>query len=263
MGKKSVKVTLAILGLFVVVLLGVSLTLDSIIRSGVETVAPRVTGTSITLADVDISLISSRAGLNGFVIGNPEGFESESAFKLGKVEVDIDAGTIMDDVIKIESILIDGAEITWEGWAGDNHKKIMENVDTFTASDDKSEKKTEPVKKAEPGKKIIIKDFKFQNSSIIFFLGGKQIAKLEYPDLHLTDIGGKEGGQSIGETVIQSYDQIFASLGSSITKNKTMLIKNVMELSEENEKILQEGTEKVFEGVKKLSESLGDIFKKE
>jgi uncharacterized protein involved in outer membrane biogenesis len=253
------KVTLVILGLSVAVLLGVYLMLGSIIRSSVEAIVPSVTGTGVALEDVDISVFSGRARLNGFVIDNPEEFKSESAFKVGKVAVDIDVSTILDDVIRVESILIDGAEITWEGWAGDNHKKIMENVDKYSASDEKEKKETEPEEPSKSEKKVIIEDFKFQNSNIKFVLGGSEVAELSFPDLHLTDIGKEEGGQSIGETVKQNYNQIFASMSSSVTENKDMLNKKVMELSKETGKSLKEGTEKIVEGIKEI----GDIFKKE
>lgn len=256
--KKTFRIPLLVLAVLVVVLLGVYLTLGSIIRSTVEAIAPRVTGTRVTLDDVDINLFSGRVGLNGFVIGNPKGFKSENAFKLGKAAVDIDVSTILDDVVRVESILIDGAEITWEGWAGDNQKKIMENIDKYSASEEQEKKENKPKEPGKSEKKVIIDDFKFQNSNIAFVLGGSEVAELNFPNLHLTEIGKKEGGQSIGETVKQNYAQVFASLKSSVTENKKILNEKIAELSKKTGESLKEGTGKIVEGIKEL----GDVFKK-
>jgi len=246
--RKIVKILLVLFVLVIVALVVCYIWLGSIIRTGVETIGPEATGTEVTLADVDVSLFSGRAGLGGFVIGSPEGFVSENAFKLGEVGVYVDVDTVMDDVIIVESILIDGAEITWEGWAGNNHKRIMENINKYSGGEAKKEEKPEPEETGGPAKKVVIEDFKFQNSFINVVIGGKQIANIKFPNLHLTGIGRKEGGLTVKEALEQLYEQIFRSQRGSVTENLEMLNKKAEELKAKGEEILREGKETLEKG---------------
>ena len=72
--KKALRRILFVVPVLAVVLfIGVYLFLNSIVRSGVETALPMVTGTPVKLNSVAISLLSGKGTLKGFIIGNPEG----------------------------------------------------------------------------------------------------------------------------------------------------------------------------------------------
>ncbi|MCD6273246.1 MAG: hypothetical protein J7K30_10485 [Deltaproteobacteria bacterium] len=218
--------------------------LGSIVRSGVETIGPKATGGDVQLADVDISLLSGQAAIGGFVIGNPPGFSSKSAFELGQFSVKVDTGTVISDVVVVRNILIDGAKITWEGLAGDNHKKIMENITKFSKSEGSKQETVEKAgaeEKSSPGKKVIIDDFIFQNSAVDVVLGGQEVASLKLPDIHLTGIGRNEGGVTVEEAIELYYNEIFKSLKGCVADNREMLLKNVAELRAKGDELLKEG----------------------
>ncbi len=234
--------------------------LGSIIRSGVETIGPKATGGDVRLADVDISLLSGQAGIGGFIIGNPPGFSSERAFELGQVSVKVDTGTVFSDVVVVRNILIDGAKITWEGLAGDNQKKIMDNIAKFSKSEGAQQETAETAGKEEkssPRKKVIIDDFIFQNSFVDIILGGQEVASLKLPDIHLTGIGRNEGGITIGEAIELYYKEIFKSLKGCVADNREMLLKNVAELRAKGEASIAQG-KKDLEKSKEALEK-GDI----
>ncbi|MCD6225297.1 MAG: hypothetical protein J7K32_07250 [Deltaproteobacteria bacterium] len=220
--------------------------LGSIIRSGIETIGPKATGGDVQLADVDISLLSGQAGIEGFVIGNPPGFSSKRAFELGQVSVKVDTSTVTKDVILVRNIFIDGAKITWEGLAGNNHKKIMDNIAKFSKSEGSQEetaKKTGTKEKSSPGKKVIIDDFIFQNSFVDIILEGQEVASLKLPDIHLTEIGRNEGGVTVGEAIELYYNEIFKSLKGCVADNHEMLLKNAEQLKAKGEAVLKQGEE--------------------
>ena len=54
--------------------------LDSIVKAAVEKVGSDVTGTEVTLDNVEISLTSGKGSLLGFRMTNPSGFEADEAF---------------------------------------------------------------------------------------------------------------------------------------------------------------------------------------
>src|SRR5437879_8966627 len=133
--KTLLKIGVIVVLLIVVALVVISSSLSSIIKAGVETVGPKVTGTTMKLDGMDLSLFSGKGRLKGLVVGNPPGFQAASAFKLADAKVKVDLKTALTDKLIIEEILIDGPEITYEsGPSGSNLSKIQENVAAFGKS---------------------------------------------------------------------------------------------------------------------------------
>jgi len=55
------------------------------------------------------------------VVGNPEGFKTESVFQLNQIRVILDPKSLLTNRIHIREILIDAPEITYEvGLSGSN-----------------------------------------------------------------------------------------------------------------------------------------------
>ena len=107
-------------GLVVVVVVAVVFlisNLDSLIRTAVEEVGSEATQAKVTLSEVEIST-EGKGALRGFIVGNPSGFETPSAFKLGEVSVSLDIASVTGDTIRIHEVLINGPEVTFELKAG-------------------------------------------------------------------------------------------------------------------------------------------------
>ena len=102
--------------LIVVVVVGIS-KLGPIIKMAVNKYGPQITGTELHVDDVGISIFSAEAKLKKFFLGNPKGFKSPSAMKVGSVYVDVDEGSITKNPIIINSIEVAGPEITYENGA--------------------------------------------------------------------------------------------------------------------------------------------------
>jgi uncharacterized protein involved in outer membrane biogenesis len=197
--------------LIVVVVVGIS-KLGPIVKMAVNKYGPQITGTELHVDDVGISIFSAEAKLKKFFLGNPKGFKSPSAMKVGSVYVDVDEGSITKNPIIINSIEVAGPEITYEKRGKtDNFQSILSNVQKNVPKGESAKK--EPAK-AGPAKKLIINDFIIKNGKVNLAVEipggvlGDQEIKADLPDIHLKDIGKKKGGASAAEVA----KEIFAAL---------------------------------------------------
>ncbi len=196
--------------------------LDSIIKEAVETYGSEVTQAEVTLDDVDLDLGNGRLGLRGLRVGNPAGFETPSAFRLGAVRVKIDTATVNEDPFVISEIVIDKPEVTYEiSAAGNNIDTLQKNIERYieakglggggSAGGGEAGKEDE-----DQGGRMIIKDLYVRggvvNVSATILKGRALSAPL--PEIHLTDLGKDEGGATPGEIA----EKVLSALTAAASK---------------------------------------------
>ena len=185
--------------------------LDKVIVAAVEKYGSEVTKTDVVLNEVDLDLTSGKGALKGFSIANPAGFEDGNAVQFDTVAVTINMSDTNEKLIHIEEIRIEQPMITYEvNETSNNLDTIKKNVEDFMkangmASDDKATESS-----SEEGPKIIIDN--------IYINGGKVSVKAPVllnqkvegtlPDIHMKDIGKKEGGASPAEVAAQIVNEI-------------------------------------------------------
>ena len=122
-------VLIVLVVLVVIVVLAATVFLDSIVKTAVQTAGPAVIGAPITLKDVSISLFTGKVAMEGLVIGNPPGFQTDHAVKLDHFLLRLKPTSVFSKKIVIRQILIDGPEITYEvTLKGSNIGKISDNA---------------------------------------------------------------------------------------------------------------------------------------
>ncbi len=251
--KKWIFIGSGVAVIIIVILLVVGLSnLGPMIKNAVNTYGPGITKTDVHLEDVSVSLFSAQARLKGFYLGNPEGFKSPQAMKVGSIYVDVDEGSLTGDVIIIEKIEVLSPEITYEKKRGtDNFMTILSNVEKAVGADKASGK--QPGKEGE-GKRILIRNFIVKDGKVnlaMTILGGKSIAA-PLPDIHLKDIGKKKGGASPAE----AFKEVFAALYAKVTSPA------VTDTLNKGLKALGTTMEAVSAGAKKQLETVGKGAKK-
>ena len=200
----------------VIVVLGLS-NLGPIIKNAVNTYGPRITKTEVRVGDVDISILSAEAKLKDFFLGNPKGFKSPQAMKVGSIYADVNEKSLTGDTIIIEKIEVVRPHITYErAGRADNFQAILNNVKGSARKSAPSKKEpTKPEKEGE-GKKLVINNFILRqgkvNLAVSTALGGKTITA-DLPDIHLKDIGKEKGGATPEEV----FEKVFAELHKQIT----------------------------------------------
>jgi len=222
----------ALIVIVVVVVVFVLSSLDSLIKKGVETYGSEITQADVRLNSVKVSATSGEGTLRGLKVGNPKGFKTDSAFRLGEISIALDTGTLTKDTIVIKSIKIDQPEVTYElASGGNNIEALKHNVDAYM--EEKGLKgKGEAAPKAESkkggeGPKLVIDNLyitggKANVSATI--LKGKTMS-VPLPNIHLKDIGKKEGGASPGEvvdTVLSAVSKGVQNAVASLDLGKTM-----------------------------------------
>lgn len=206
-------------GIVVVVVVGVVafvvLNINPIVKESVQTYGSDITKVAVVLNEVDISPWTGKGRLAGLTVGNPKGYQTDSAFNLGLVSVNLDVGSVTDDTVVIHEVVIAGPQVTYElGPGGSNIDVIRKNVESFIGGG--TGKPSGAAKSEEGGKKIVIENLIIRDGNISVsaaLLKGKKLS-VPLPSIHLKDIGKDKGGASPGEVA----EKIMASVTDGATK---------------------------------------------
>ncbi len=241
--------------------------LDSIVEEAVEKVGSRVAQVDVELDKASISVTEGTGALMGLSVDNPKGFHTDSAMRLGEIKVSISEKSDLETVI-IKEVLISAPEVTYEvGSDGSNIDAIQKNVDAFVAKH--AGGKSEPAPSKGEGPKLIIENLKVQkgvvNVSATLLKGKKLSAPL--PDIHLKDIGKKEGGVGPAKIASDLIAAITKKTGDAVgTLGLDKLLGDagaaVSEAASDAGKKVKEGVSGATDDVKKGVEDVGSSVKK-
>jgi len=203
-----------------VIVLGVS-KIGPIIKSSVNTYGPGITKTDVRLGDVNIALLSGQAKLKDFYLGNPRGFKSPEAVKVGSILVDVDEGSLTAGTIIIDRIEVRNPQLTYEKTAGkDNFQTILNNITGATGKGKASSSRASGDQQS-GNRKIIIRDFQLTGGKVNLsasMLGQSKKVSATLPDIHLTGIGETKGGVKPAE----AFQIVFAELSKHINSPDVM-----------------------------------------
>src|SRR3954463_1678520 len=79
---------------------------DVIVKVALEHWGPDVTGTSVKVGEVRISVKSGRGSIRNLESGNPAGFAAKSAARFGEIRVAVDPATLTDPLIVIHELAV-------------------------------------------------------------------------------------------------------------------------------------------------------------
>ncbi len=208
--------------------------------------------TDVTLDKVAISATSGEGGLYGLTMGNPKGFETDHALKLGEVTLAIDTASLAEDTVTVKKIRIIAPEITHEiGASGSNLDAIQRNVDSYLGGGGNEKAASEGGEKKLVIENLVIKNGKVNVSASV--LGGKTMTT-PLPDLHLTDIGKKDDGATPGEVAKEILGTIQRSAGKAVA---TLDLGGVADTVEKG---LGGAKDTLTEGVGKAGEALKGLL---
>ena len=247
--KKLIKI-LVVLGIIAVIaLVVVIMNLGKIVKTGVEEVGPKVTLSPMTVEKVNVGVLSGEFGLDKFFLGNPEGFKSEFAFKVDKIDVKAEIGSVTSDIIHVNHIRIDGAELCFEGLNGANHQQILENVDKFivdiVGESTDGETTEEQPKEEKPAKKVVVDLVEITNTTVHLYLLGKKTASLNLPSVKKTDIGKGGEGASMADAFKEIYKSLFEGV-SDIVKQSGSILKDAGSGAKDAGKSIVDGVKSLF-----------------
>jgi len=209
-----------------------------------------MTKADITLDKFSVDLTSGQASLQGLSVGNPEGFDTEYLTHLDKIKVLLDLDSITSDPVVVKEILIQNPVFIYElASGGTNLDAILRNVRDYVWEGAKGTEKDKTT-----GLKMVINDVYIRNGTVSVSLKamkGKKMLSMPLPEIHLQDIGKKEGGATPGEVAEKIIAGVRTSAVSAVAKlNLDALV----------DKTKQAGTA-IKEGLGETWEKLKGLFK--
>jgi len=254
MKKIIVRLVIALVVLLVLAAVAVQLFLDGAIKRGVETFGPELTKVQVKLEYVNLFLLTGSGKIRGLLVGNPEGYKTPSAIQVGVGRVALRPASLLSDKIVVESIRLQGPEITFEtDLTQNNLGKILANLNESTASG----KEPTQTKEGKPTKKLEVDDFLITGGKIhvnVTSLGGKS-ATVALPEIHLKDLGKDAQGitpAELSKKVLQAIETAAAQAAAGAIAD---LSKGAVYLSGDAAKGATNTVNKVTTGI-------GDLFKK-
>lgn len=165
---------------------------DALVRQAIVDYGSAMTGAQIEVAAVEISAADGRGAIRGLAIGNPAGFKTAYAMKVGEVELVVDIASLTKDVVVIRKIAVMAPDIIYEKAGGTtNFDAIQKNIAAYLG----------PAKQEPGGRKLIVEEFAVRNAKAqasAAFMEGKTVA-VSLPDIVMRDLGKAKGGVTPGE----------------------------------------------------------------
>jgi len=204
--------------------------------------------TDVSVSQVNLSLSEGSAEILGLEIGNPRGFGGGNAFSLAQIKVVLEAQQISPDLIVLETVIVDGAEIGAVVRGKDtNIQALQNNLDRNVGTAESA-----PAEE-EVGPKLIIDRFRFTNAtaSVDSDLAGQM--DLRIPDIKLQDIGRATNGATIGAALEQVLTPIIRAVTEEML-NRGLDVEAVRAQVEED--VRDKVSEKLGNGLKGLMDKL-------
>lgn len=207
---KIVKWALGILAILLVIVFTVVVFWGGhVVKHSVNMIGPQVLGVPVTLENAHFHPLRGYVSLSGFVVGNPEGFRTESLFQVNHLEVDLDMSTLFSDPLVINRIAIDSPQITFEmGLRGTNLGTLLDSLEEEAEAVDEIPDE----KPAEPGRGVVIKEFVLADATVrvsaTALLG--QSVPITLGTVTLTDLGGED------QSVVQIVTQVVKALVGTV-----------------------------------------------
>lgn len=190
---KIFKITLAgIAALIIIGFIVITLSIDSIVKSGIEDVGTEMTGTAVTVENVSISPFSGDGTISGFRVENPEGYSEEYAFQVEEFRIELNIRSLFSDEIVVNEIILTSPSVYLEQKVPDsNLRTILNHID-----------ETAPREASDSG--MVIEHFIMTDGRAVLYteVGGERSARVEISTIELNDIG-RGGGQQAVERVVQ------------------------------------------------------------
>lgn len=132
---KRMKIAGGLIIAVLIALVTVTLSLDGIIKSGIENNGSDLLQTKVEVDDVDISIFSGKGTVHGFKVQNPEGFSETPAIQIVETEIEIDLSSIFSKQIVIRELIVKKPELYFEQKGfGTNLTKLNDNMEFSSES---------------------------------------------------------------------------------------------------------------------------------
>lgn len=216
--------TIVALVVFVALALGVCwyFGLDWIVEQAIETAGPALTGTTVEVDEVDLSIFDGRGTVRGVIIGNPSGFDSQHAFKLREARVHLAPLSVFREKTVIREIAINRPDIHFERKDGtSNLERISKHIQAKIGSGKKADPDPEePIWESLGNQKLQIDRFVLREARVHVHGEARHDESLDVPavSIELTGLGASPDGTSIIRVAAKVMKRITMRVTLAVTK---------------------------------------------
>jgi len=248
------KLLLLLVGLLVLAGGGVFLFGGSLLRTGVEKGGTYAFGTETKLSSASLSILGGKIGLRGFHVANPEGFRSDRAIAVERMELDASVTSFLSDTIEIERIEVESPEITIEvGPGGTNVGGLLENLKRHAPA---GEGEPQTPGEEKPSKKLHVGLVQVTTPKVRIAqsLLGAASTTIELPGFEMRDLG--TGGEKNETTLPQLLERVLARIVEAALASGARIPPEIANL------LRQETLAGAAEGVRREVEQVGKNLEK-
>jgi hypothetical protein len=187
--------------------------LDGIVMRGIAHYGSQMTQARVAVESVEIRSADGSGVVRGFVVGNPAGFRTPHALKVGAVEVAVDMRTLADSVVVVRRIVVESPDVIYEkGESMTNFDAIQRNIAQSLGTPADAGKPSGGGSSASPSRKLIVDEIVIRRAraqASAPALGGHTVSAT-LPDITLRNVGRAEGGVTpaqLGQIVARALSQ--------------------------------------------------------
>ncbi len=268
--KWVIRLILILLVVLIVAVVAGVIFLDQLAKGSVETVAPIVTGVPVTVEDISIKPLRGRVEILNFEVGNPAGYASSHAIKLGDVAVEVIPASLFAEKIVIPEVRLRNIIVNYETpitFTSSNLQDILDHINQLAGKEENAAE-SEPVAKEEPAAKedpaaaeTEKKEVRLQlNKIIVDNIQLRVVSKgtevmfpliVELPDMG--PIGTSPEGVTPLELTKEISRELYEGIYTSVLKSKDEILKAFANISAEALKVTDDAA--------KAAKELGDNLK--
>ena len=191
------------------------LSLDHVVKRAIEKYVPEILQATVELDEVKLSPADGVGTVKGLRIGNPKGFRAPHAATVRTVELALDPGTVVKDVVLVRRIAVDRPSITYEpGAKGSNFDALQRNVERYVGAAGAGGQ-------AKGGRKLIVESLTIRNARVTYApqVGrGTATISFDLPDIQLRNVGKERGGVTPGELAKIVVDALAARIAEVVAR---------------------------------------------
>lgn len=238
------KLIILVVLLVVVGLTSAYLYRNALVETAVEESGDYVLGVSTNLGSAGLDLGAGSVALDDYSISNPEGFEGEHFLRLEYGLLAVNSGSIFDDEVIIDSIVLEGFQLSLEQIdQKGNYLAILDNLKQFDVSSSSESEQRLRINK------VMLRDIGVDVS--LTLMGQKQADKsFTVENITLENVGGTDG-TSVGGLIKTIVTEV---LTKTTAGGKGLL---GVDIDAQIDKLKEEGTTKLEDAAKDKLKDLG------
>lgn len=242
-GHRALRIVAWIAAILAILFLVLQFALGSIVKRAATAAGPAFLGTDISISQLHARIFSGKIGVEGLVVGPPEGFDA-NLFEMEHFKVELDAASLLrsDGPIVIREIVIRDPLVSYElKGLHDNLHALLKKLGADT--DEEEDEDTSE------GRKVVIEHFLFEGGRVRVAVANGKGAIVPLPTIELHGIGSKNGGI----TGLEATVQILKSITVGTVKAAAGVVTDLGGAA-------ADGAKAAAAGVMSVGKAIGDLF---